>query len=222
MESTLLDDLNIYSVNLVLVILCVNVLLFSLKFKQLNTPFKHLYYYLLLNLAIEISAIIFISCGLNNLPLLHIYTLGEFILFSHFFRSIIVKPSLFQKRYWYFVGIGTVLIIANSLFIQSIFEFNTFAKSFVQITIISYCVFYFYNLLEGTNYSQRSSRSLRLLISGIIIYYSGSLFIFMFSRTSFGNEEPYIFFWVFNSLLNVIFHVMIFTALWNEFYKKER
>lgn len=220
--SNLLATLNLYAANLAVIALGVNVLLFSVKYNQLNLPFRRLYYFLLLNLTIEALAFVFEYAGINNLPLLHVYTLGEFILFSFFYRSLILKPTLFSRFFWYIVVIGSILIIANSLFVQSIFDFNSIAKTAVQIILIGYAVLYFYNLVADDQFSQLKSKSIRLVNSAVIIYYSGSLFIFMFSRISFGNEDLYTVFWIFNAFLNLSFHLLILFALWIAFYRNTR
>lgn len=219
-KSSITETLNLVAANLAVLVLSVNVLLFSLKFNELNRPFRALFYFLILNLLTEILAFIFSECGVNNLPLLHGYTLGEFILFSFFYRSLSYKPNFFTRYFWFIIGIGSLLIIGNSLFFQPIFGFNSTAKTGVQISLIVYAVSYFYNLVADEHFAQLKSKSIRLVNSAVIIYYSGSLFIFMFSQISFGNEDIYRLFWIFNSFLYVGFHLIIFTALWIAFYRK--
>lgn len=216
-----LEDLNSFSVYLVLAMLCINVALSTINFKKLDLPFRRLFYFLLLNFTIELFAFIFPYLGWNNLPLLHLYTLGEFIAFSYFYKSLLVKPKSFQRYFLMVISIGSLLIICNSIFVQSIFKFNTIAKGGVQVILIGYAVMYFYNLIEDRQINERRAKSVRLINSAVIIYYSGSLFIFMFSRFSFGNEDLYVIFWIFNSFLNLSFHVLIFTALWTAFLRKE-
>lgn len=218
-KSSIIDTLNLVAANIAVLVLVVNVLLFSLKFKELNRPFRGLFYFLILNLLTEILAFTFTECGINNLPLLHVYTLGEFILFSFFYRSLSYKPTFFSRHFWLIIAIGSLLIIANTLFFQSIFGFNSTAKTGVQLILIVYAVFYFYNLVADEHFAQLKSKSMRLVNSAVIIYYSGSLFIFMFSQISFGNEDIYKLFWIFNSFLYVTFHLIIFTALWIAFYR---
>lgn len=203
-----------------LLCLLISVVLCYMHRKKLNTPFKRLFYFLIWNGIIEILAYI-MFLGYNNLPLLHLYTLGEFILFSYFFKSLINKPTIFQKGYKYFTyGVG-FLILINSIFFQSIYEFNTNAKTFVQLIIITYAVIYFYNLVENRMYDAELSKSLRLINSAIIIYYSGSLFIFMCSKMSFENNETYRVFWAFNAVLNLVFQLLILLGLWKVFFKKK-
>ncbi len=192
--------------------LTVSICLF--RWKELNLPLQRLFHFLILNLVTEIVARIFAYSGINNLPLLHLYTIGEFVLLSYFYKSLIGIPHLFQRIFRPFVWSGVLLIILNSLFLQDLYTFNTIAKTFVQITVITYAVLYFYNLMENQSFTPRIAKSLRLINSAILIYYSGSLFIFMCSQVSFINSDLYEVFWAFNAVLNFIFQLLILWGIW--------
>ncbi|WP_298512600.1 hypothetical protein [uncultured Kordia sp.] len=220
-SSVTLNSIYFHTANIALFCLCINVALCLLFWKKLNTPFKQLAYFLIWNVIIEILVLIVAALGYkNNLPLLHVYTLGEFILFSFFYRSLLDKPVFFRKYFWHFLTLGSLLIVYNSIAIQSIFVFNSFSKTFVQLTIIGFAIVYFYNLVENQQFSPVISKSLRLINSAILVYYSGSLFIFMCSNVYFENAQVYDIFWIFNALLNVLFHLLILVGLWKVFFKK--
>ncbi|MEM7085542.1 MAG: hypothetical protein AAF489_05125 [Bacteroidota bacterium] len=206
---------------LALICLSINVVFCFVYLKKLNTPFRRLFYFLILNLITEILAFTFMQFEYNNLPLLHLYTLGEFVLFSYFYRNLIDKPVRLKNVFIYFVGMGCVLIVLNSVFLQSIYAFNTFAKTSVQVVIIAYAVLYFYNLVENRSLSSAESKSLRLVNSAVLIYYSGSLFIFMYGKFSLINVEGYVVFWAFNAILNFIFQLLILIGLWKAFFRKK-
>lgn len=206
--------------NLVIVCLSVNVFISGFVFNKQGSPYRRLFLFLVFNLLIEIAARYLAFTSINNLPLLHLYTLGEFFLLSWFYKSLVNKPRIFQNSYWYFVIGVSVLIILNSLLFQSIYEFNSVAKTVVQIIIISYAVLFFYNLTEKRELSSKAEKSLRLINSAVLIYYSGSLFIFMCGQVSFENTDLYKVFWVFNALLNLIFQLLILFALWKVAFSK--
>jgi hypothetical protein len=217
--KTILDVLNSYVQILVLIVLSTNVVFCFVHRHKLNSPFRFLFYYLIWNLLIEILAITFMKIGYNNLPLLHIYTLGEFVFFSYFYKSLIHKPSAFQKFFRHYIVVGSILIILNSIFFQSIYDFNTYSKSVVQITIIGFAVLYFYNLIENKLLTEEISKGLRLVNSAILIYYSGSLFIFMYGISLEANDH-YIMMWTFNAILNLVFQMLILRGLWKVYFKK--
>ncbi|MEM7185903.1 MAG: hypothetical protein AAF466_04520 [Bacteroidota bacterium] len=189
--------------------------------RRFNVPFKRLSLFLILNLLTEILAYTFIQLEINNLPLLHMYTLGEFVLLSYFYQSLFKKSSRFRKFLNYYIVIGALFILSNSLWIQSIYGFNTIAKTFVQISIIGYAVFFFYRQLGDRPYPEAISKSLSLVNSAVIIYYSGSLFIFMYGKFSLVHVEGYVVFWAFNAVLNFIFQLLILIGLWKAFFRKK-
>ena len=202
--------------------LSINILLILLHFKKLSTPFRRLFYFLIFSFCIEITTrvIFFTYPGTNNLPLLHFYTLGEFILYSWFYHSLIKKAQKLKSWFWYFVIGVSAVIILNSLFIQSIYDFNSIAKTSVQIIIIGYAIMYFLNLTEDQPLSHSSEKSLRLINSAILVYYSGSLFVFMCGQISFIKGDIYLIFWTFNAILNVVFQILILIAVWKIIFKK--
>ncbi len=219
-SSKIIDAIFFNSGDLAVLCLSISVALCLFRFKKLSTPFQRLSYFLMWNLFIEIFARVFSYSGMNNLPLLHLYTLGEFILFSWFYKSLLKTNDLFQKRYWLFVFAVTLFIILNSIFFQSIYEFNTLAKTLVQVIIISYAVMYFYNLTENPSISPSTEKGLRLINSAVIVYYSGSLFIFMCGQVSFGKSGLYQMFWAFNAILNLIFQLLVLWGIWKVIYTK--
>jgi hypothetical protein len=220
-SSAILNSIYFHTANFALFCLCINVALCLFYWKRQNTPFRQLAYFLIWNVTIEILVIIVGALGYeNNLPLLHLYTLGEFILFLFFFKSLLDRPAFFKTYFWYFLIVGSLLIIGNSLFLQSIFVFNSFAKTFVQLTIIGCAIVYFYNLVENQLFTPIISKSIRLINSAILVYYSGSLFIFMCSNVYYENAQIYDIFWIFNAFLNVLFHLLILVGLWKVFFKK--
>ncbi len=206
--------------DLAVLCLAVNVMLCLYKFKQLDTPLRIFCYFLTWNLSIEVAARICSYTVENNLPLLHLYTLGEFLLLSIFYKSLMVKSEGAQQKINYFILVGAVLIILNSIFLQSIYGFNTIAKTAVQLTIISYAILYFYNLTNNQSLSEQAGKSLRLINSAILVYYSGSLFIFMCSQVSFVESDLYVFFWAFNAALYLTFQLLVLWGIWKMVFQK--
>ena len=209
-----------YSGNVAVFVLGLSVLLCALHFNKLKIPFQRLFYFLIWNLVIELLARVFMYLGINNLPLLHLYTIGEFILFSWFYKSLITKPFSLSRKFGPFIVIGAILIAVNSILFQGIYDYNPITKTIVQIIIISYAVLYFYNLTENHSESKAIGKSLSLINSAILIYYSGSLFIFMTSQMLKIYPEWKAIFWAFNAVLNIIFQLIILWGIWIVIFKK--
>jgi hypothetical protein len=182
--------------------------------QRLPRPFQVLVAYLVFNLLIEIGARVGALVFRQNLPLLHLYTLGECWLFSLFYRQILDENSVFKQRFWQIVGSVLALTVLNSIFLQGIFEYNSYGKTLVQVLIILYALDYAFRLSERDDPDPDLTQMLRLVNSAVLIYYCGSLFVFMSSQFEIEMKDGIHILWQVNKILNLIFHLMVLIALW--------
>ncbi len=195
------------------VVLFLNIVLYLYYLNFKSNRLNWFNTFLILGLITQITALIFTSQKINNLPLLHIYTLLEFIFLSLFYKNIL-KQEILSKKYFNILIISisiSILIILNSIFLQNIYTFNSNAKTLTQVIYICYALTYFFNVtLEKTPII----KFLNSINAAILLYYAGSLFIFMFSNVFFSLSKEHIVFWVVNALLYLIFQLWVFIALW--------
>lgn len=197
-----------YLTRLIVFILVISVALAIFNRKRLPGAFKILALYLGWNLFIELITFIPVR-GTNNLPLLHLYTLVEFVLFTLLYKRLELFKSWSISAFWTYLISISVLIILNSIFLQSIYTYNSYAKALVQVLLIVYAVGYMFKLKEpGVE-----SGSLNLMNAAILLFYSGSLFVFMFGNVELAPEFDRIF-WDINVLLNLFFQVLMLISLW--------
>ena len=221
MDSTpFIDILHRVSGNVAVGILAISIAICLFRRNKLTPPFQRLLLFLFWNFCIEIAARIFANFKINNLPLLHLYTLGEFLLLSYFYQRLLTKPRFLTKNFMVIMIIGGLAIAGNSAFLQSIFEFNSIAKTIVQLWIIGLAVAFFYHLMAHQSDSEETQLSLRLVNSAILIYYSGSLFIFMASQLYMEQAVLFKYFWIFNAILNMIFQLLILWAICKVVFRK--
>lgn len=208
-----------YLVPIVLAITCLTLLK---NWNKSPIKIKYLAYFLFWNLFIEIMARITSYYGHNNLFLLHLYTLMEFLLLSIFYKKI-HKPEWRNSSYFsIFIFCISILIILNSIILQPLSGFNSYAKTLVQFIIIVYAFSYFFYLSHVEIKRSVEQNSLRIINSSILIYYSSTLFIFMFSNYFFVRGIRMLpEFWIFNAILNLIFHFFILIAIWKIFKIKK-
>ena len=177
--------------------------------KRLPQSFQILSFYLIWNLVIEVLAGIVMTNEINNLPLLHIYTLLELVIFTLFYWKVGIFHRWGTRNMWYLIAGISALIILNSIFLQSIFTHNAYAKTMVQVMLIVYAIAYIFQLNEKTE----EVAALNLANAAILIYYSASLFIFMAANfivaANLGNLL-----WEANVIFNIIFHILIFISIW--------
>lgn len=193
-------------------ILLINIVL-SLVYRLKDWPLlKYFTWLLFFSLIVQVIAKIMWLQRINNLPLLHLYTLGEFLLISLFYHQMFKQNLIWVKNIRWFMAIVLALILTNSIFFQPITVFNTNAKTLTQVIYIGYAVGFFLNATH--HQTELYHNVLKTINSAILLYYTGSLFIFMFSNVLLGLEQRHNLFWVANAVLYLIFQLLVFTAIW--------
>lgn len=213
-----MEYINLYVSTSSHVILLVNVILCWIGGRSFKREFRFLRYYLLWALLIQIAAKVLYLQSMNNLPLLHLYTLLEFILLSLFYADILQLERSGRRSFQYFVLGISFLIILNSIFLQPLTRFNSNVKTLTQILYIGYAVYYFFRV--QSNEENGFSPIFNLFNSGILVYYAASLFIFMFSNVFLDLQGRRQFFWVLNSGLYLVFQLLILYGLWKILFQK--
>ena len=176
--------------------------------------YKYLSLYLGFNLIIEIGAHLMSHSG-NNLPLLHVYTLGEFWLWSLFFRELLGNDSWLRRYFVPITTIVSVLVVSNTLWLQPIWGFNSHAKTLVQVIIIAYSLsFAFHFSQDTTTISPQLTQLLRFINAIVLVYYCATLFVFMSSGFWLKYESVMKVLVSFNKGINRLFHCLILYALW--------
>ncbi|MEO6760024.1 MAG: hypothetical protein ABIO24_11270 [Saprospiraceae bacterium] len=200
---------------LVFIFLLPSCLLGGLYWRRLPRAFRILVVYLWFDLAIEIGARVLGYITHNNLPLLHVYTWGEMLLWSLFYREILHPSTVFVRYFQWITGIVLALVILNSVFLQGPTTFNSYAKTLVQLMVILYALSYAFNFLLEDTPTKLWQKVVGPINAAVLFYYCGSLFIFMFSNLA--NPSNWVggfeFLWDVNIILYVIFQAVVLFSL---------
>ncbi len=199
--------------NLALTALFVNVL-FLIKIFREKTDLKWFTIAMISALLIQLLARFFAFKFGNNLPLLHLHTLLEFIFISLFYREILFKRNSLNSYFPYLVGGISVIVIVNSIFLEPLTDYNSNAKTLAQTLIIAYSILYFFNRISIE--VSKSNMILNRINASILLYYAGSLFIFGFAKIiSKGSPLMNTYFWDFNALLYLVFQLLVLITIWS-------
>lgn len=207
-----ITELDIRFSDIALIVLSVNVAFFVKIFRE-RTELKWFAMTLISALIIQILAHVFAYKYGNNLPLLHLHTLLEFIFISLFYRQILFSKHRLSVYLLYFIGVVSILIVANSVFLEPLTGFNGNAKGLSQSLIIIYTILYFFSRISTE--VREENMYLNKINASILLYYSGSLFIFIFA-SFLAKNSPVLnhYFWEFNALLYLVFQLLILVATW--------
>ncbi len=205
--------------------LLLSMLIWLWRFRVLPMEHRRLGPFIILTLIVQSYAVYLSRQGIPNLYLLHLYTLLELLAWSFFYGYLFRSQQAFQKIFPWIVLSATVLIIANTLFLEPLSGFNSNAKSMVQLLLIAAAIFYFFLAFGKIDLALALPRSLILLNFAVILYYSGSLFIFMFAKLLSDNNvawHRHNLFWGINGLLHVFFQILLLLSLWTVAFRKMR
>jgi len=150
---------------------------------------------------------------LNNLILLHVFTIIEFA-----FLAIILKPNIKAlipgKRIHQLIIIFSLFSILNSIFFESILQFNAFARAVEGLLMIFLSLTCLYLILKTLSIKEPERSPLIWIIFGNLIYFSSSLFIFIFSNYLLPSKSISFTIWGFHAFMSILHYIFYTIALW--------
>jgi hypothetical protein len=115
------------------------------------------------------------------MPLLHIFTILEFLILSVFYLEILKEPFI-RKAIKILMAIFPLICIINFSFFQSILRFNTYTRPLEVLLIMAYSLAYFAQINEPDSEKKWSNDPLNWINTGVLLYFSGALFVYSFSN----------------------------------------
>jgi hypothetical protein len=151
----------------------------------------------------------------NNLPLLHVYTICEFIMIIWFY-SIVLRGFLPAKLLVWIAAGFTVFALMNSLLLQSWYTFNTIPRSIEGLVVILLSLVCYYRMLSELKIRKMERSPIFWINTGFLFYFSGALFLFMLSNYILPlNHQLNIFIWTIHACFSIMLYLFIFLGLCN-------
>lgn len=172
--------------------------------------------FLFLSYVIQFASLLFWFNRMNNMPLLHAYVGFGFLLLTAFYKHVL--DGFISGKLIYALGIAFfILTLLNTLFLQSVFTFNSYALTLESVLLITFSLTTYIVLLDKTVKEQRKSlvSSLNWINSGIFTYYVSNLLIFYFSEyfSKYFSLEFNRYTWVLHSFFSVVMYAFFFIGL---------
>ena|ERR1035437_4293770 len=192
---------------------CVPLIVGFVFIRHLKPNFIVLLYLLCADLLTELIAHIFQKYNLHNLFIYRSFTLVQFVMLSVFFIKTLSpsKIALFIKIFIFvFFGIALFDLYKNG--------FNTpddLSLAVSSVLLMIYSLLTFNYIIQNPVHTNILSMPLFWFITAVLIYFSSGLFLFIFSGyvLNFSNNFHYEL-WSINSLLNIIFNLLIAIGFW--------
>ncbi len=207
-------DYQLFFSNLSKLLLFINAILFFKYYIKQKKVFKIFTWYLLFIFILQIISFIFWYKGKNNLYLSHFYFIIQFLFLSLFYATLFKSK---KQKITVLLSATVVILIITVQYVQTpslYHKFNLLEIVLTSLVIVSFSVIHFYNsLTEKTDFIYINSGIFIYLLSSTLIFCSGN-----FVNES--NASLNKFLWLFNSILFVLYQVLIFTE-WFKSYRNK-
>lgn len=181
-----------------------------------NLTIKILSIHIMISAVVECGSALLWAMKINNIFLLHLYTLEEFALLSWFYSSLI-SGSKWALFFRISIVVFSILSILNSIFLQAVTVNNTYARALESLICMIYALICFHKMI---NYPAGMPKpyvtALLLINSGIMIYFTSSSLLFTLSNylRKPGLTDARMTLWTFHAFFCTIYYLLLFIGLW--------
>lgn len=154
-----------------------------IRWRYLSPEARFVFLYLLVSAIINITAAIVGKVfHRNNMPLVHILTVAELIIFLLYYRKLLGG----KKRTRLYVALAFAFVafaVANALFLQSIYAYSSYTRSVEAFICMLFALNFFAKLASGNLPAGKILRMPDFYFNvGIFLYFSGAFMLFIFSN----------------------------------------
>ncbi len=184
----------------------------GIVYKRLNRSLKILFWFILVSIVWDAMSYYCYLRQLSNMALLNLYPLVQFgfIALIYFFIS--------EKKYWKI----SILIMSLILYLFSVYTivimddimiFNSLQRYVEGIIVITICIGYYVQILRQAEYMYLEKTPFFWLTSGYLVYFSGTLLLFLFARLIFEND-PGGYHWNIRQFLQIGLNMIYVVTFW--------
>jgi hypothetical protein len=149
--------------------------------------------------------------GINNMPVFHAFTIAGFILCSIFYKQVLTSTKV-EKAIFPVLFLFLVFATTSTILWQGLSVFNSYTLTFETIVTIVYCLMLFYKLLGADSSSLKENGPLIWINTGFLLYFSGSLFLFLFPQFLTAPQWVYEIGWIIHAILVLLMYTFFSIA----------
>jgi hypothetical protein len=185
-----------------------------IRWKFLDAGEKFLLALMAISLVVEIVGMSLRDQHENNLYVYHIYTALECILLSiYYIKTFSQKKIILCLK----ITIGLFICVIVFDFLSNGYkEMDNVSTTTESILFMMYASAFFYFLLKDPIYPKIVAAPVFWINSAVLLYFSGNLFVFIFSRYLQAHSPRIVYceLWDIHSLLNILFYLLISFGFW--------
>lgn len=147
--------------------------------------------------------------GRPNLFLLHLYTIGDFIILTLIFRQVLPRVA-----FWALILVFPLFAVINSIFFEKMMTMNVLNRSISAFLLMFYALSFFMKTLREMKIKRLEKEPLFWISVGVLFYNAGSFFIFLFSKDITPFSEIWLTYFGIHSIFGIILYLFYTIALW--------
>jgi hypothetical protein len=151
------------------------------RFRKLPDYAKWILYYLVFAATVNTTVTILTWNRVPNLWLLHIYTALESFLLLYYFKLIVLNKTTKSVIRILLLAFPLFCII-NFLFLQSLYNFNTYTRPVEAIILVALCSIYWWQENEEDSEKPWGNIPNNWFVTGIMLYFAGAFFMFLLAN----------------------------------------
>jgi hypothetical protein len=186
-------------------------------YKSISSELRPFAWFVLLSGVVQLCSAILWFSKKNNLPLLHLYVAAGFVFLAMFYQKVLdgfVSKTVIQSIVIAFL----VFTIFNSIFIQPLLTFNSYALTAEAVIIIILSISTYLFMMNDIVKKERLrlAKSLTWINSGLFVYYASSLLIFYVGDiiTLWKASHLIQYTWVLHIFFSNVMYCCFFVGLW--------
>jgi hypothetical protein len=144
-----------------------------------------------------------------------IYNIFSFLAINYFYHNLIQTKFQVLNNLFLLSFLLLCFILFVNYQIKDFLIISTYFKGFITLFVLLFSVLWFVKIFQEVYIDNLLKNSSFYFVSGFILYYCGTLFLFLLSNYIFKVDST-IFqsYWMVNVILNLILRILLFIGLW--------
>lgn len=201
-----ITDVSVYSVTL-------PILVGIFRYYDLKDVQKVILLLVLLSVSAEVAAKWLGDEGGIQTLVYYLFTILEFGLLTYVFAEGI-KPFLKYNFFWGVAISFLFFVLTDMIWISGISQFNSYSTAIEGLILIFFALIFFYKTLHELKIRFLEREPLFWISAGVLLYFSSSLFIFLFSNYVNSSTTALFIIWGIHGIFSILLNVFYSTALW--------
>ena len=182
------------------------------NYRQLDYILKLMFVFCLISTIPDTTSLIltYLKLKYNTVFLMHFFDMAAVVFFTLIYHRAFYKPAL-KKLTLLLGGTSLIVIIFNSIFIESIWRYPSVSNTVLCVLLIVLSLTHFHQLLSRQEFTYIEKQSMFWINSGVLLYFAADIFLFMlYNKISSVQRNDY---YMIQSIANIIANLLYSVGL---------